>query len=225
MKKNHKMGCCFSRWQGKIDVSGKQDGFMLCYGYLRYYYRFISGNPRIPHLLCGTRFARNSISYKITWYSWKNKQALACGFSFTLPRCFMRLLWLYQFVDFDPSQSCFHLMFLRYWFNLCLYYLFLSLWAWDCCMLSVYKCYVLSLNASCNWTHCWEAMLLNLSISFFLCWSLFLLSYLQCFPRLFGACIWAVSINPRFFLATYGREGNGLRAGHGGSMCRNQFSR
>lgn len=41
---------------------------------------------------------------------------MAHYFSFTLPRCFIRPLWLHQFDTFDTSQSCFHLMFLRYWF-------------------------------------------------------------------------------------------------------------
>lgn len=91
----------------------------------------------------GQGLPRNSISYKITWYSWKNRQALACYFSFALPRCFMRLLWLHQFVTFDPSLSVFYLMSLRYLFYLWLYYL-RQHGTVACCPL--YKCYVLSLN-------------------------------------------------------------------------------
>lgn len=147
--------------------------------------------------ISGTRFARNSICCKITWYSWKNRQAMAHYLSFTLPRCFIRPLWLYQFDAFDAPQSCFHLMFLRYWCYVSWYYLCQHRIIAVC---QLYECSVLSLNVSQRWTHFSEVTLLNLSISFwffFLCQSLFpvcSLCYL-CLHCISGMCS---SINPSY---------------------------
>lgn len=115
-------------------------------------------------ILSGTRFARNSISCKITWYSWKNRQVMAHYFSFALPRCFIRPFWLHQFDAFNTSQSCFHLMFLRYWCYVRWYYLCQHGTIAHC---QLYDCYVLSLNVFQRWTHFWEVTLLNLSIRLF----------------------------------------------------------
>lgn len=115
-------------------------------------------------ILSGTRFARNSISCRITWYSWKNRQAMAHCVSFALPGWFIRPLWLHQFDAFDTPQSCFHLMFLRYWCYVNWYYLCQH---GTIAYSQLYGCYVLSLNVSQSWTHFWEVTLLHLSISIF----------------------------------------------------------
>lgn len=141
--------------------------------------------------ISGTRFARNSICCKITWYSWKNRQAMAHYLSFTLPRCFIRPLWLYQFDAFDAPQSCFHLMFLRYWCYVSWYYLCQHRIIAVC---QLYECSVLSLNVSQRWTHFSEVTLLNLSISLFF---FFMSIFIPCmFSLLFvpALYIWNVSI-------------------------------
>lgn len=150
-------------------------------------------------ILSGTRFARNSISCRITWYSWKNRQAMAHYISFAVPGWFIRPLWLHQFDTFDTSQSCFHLMFLRYWCYVNWYYLCQHETIAYC---QLYGCYMLSLNASQSWTL--EMWFLGSYIiesehqSFFPCQSLFPVYSLICFLGFFGVCaslyIWTVSI-------------------------------
>lgn len=161
--------------------------------------------------ISGTRFARNSICCKITWYSWKNRQAMAHYLSFTLPRCFIRPLWLYQFDAFDAPQSCFHLMFLRYWCYVSWYYLCQHRIIAVC---QLYECSVLSLNVSQRWTHFSEVTLLNLSISLFFFFYVNLYSLYVLFA--ICACIVYLECVHLSTPATYGREGNGLRASHEG---------
>lgn len=179
---NHSMICClwkcscFCRWQGKADVSGKQDLFLLCYSYFRKYYLFISGNPRMPHLLCGIRFARNNISCKISWYSWKNRQVLAGCFSLVVPKGFRKALWLHQFVAlslpvlfaFTVSQES-----ISSWVTLS----YLSQRG-TIAYCPLYECYAVMLNVSHSWTWipCWEVMLLNPNLSLFLLFILISLS-------------------------------------------------
>lgn len=136
----------------------------------------------------------------------------------------MRLLWLHQFVVFDPFQPCFHLMFLRYRFLLWPYYLILSLSAWDYCYCLLYECCVLSLNGSQLNSLLGTYIIESESQSFFMSiFILFVLSWM--FPRaLWWLCrLWlsglCPSINSSSLFSYYGREGSGLSAGHRSSKC------
>lgn len=166
------------------------------------------------YILSGTRFARNSISCRITWYSWKNRQAMAHCVSFALPGWFIRPLWLHQFDAFDTPQSCFHLMFLRYWCYVNWYYLCQHGTIAYC---QLYGCCVLSLNVSQN-PFLGSYVIAPEHQSFFPCQSLLPVCSLKCFLGFSGVCACFVCLDCVHLStpATYGREGNGLRAAHEG---------